>query len=74
MTHSSWIMSDDGIKTGKSTKGKNKAGSKKELKPAQVEVELVDQVDNQKFQDPNLILEKFKHNWFSELIKGIFVS
>ena len=55
-------MSDDGIKTGKSTKGKNKAGSKKELKPAQVEVELVDQVENQKFQDPNLILEKFKHN------------
>ena len=43
-------MSDDGIKTGKSTsKGKNKAGSKKELKPAQVEVELVEQVDSQNF-------------------------
>ena len=42
-------MSDDGLKTGKSTKGKNKAGSKKELKPAQIEVELEEQVDNQKF-------------------------
>ena len=45
----SWSMSDDGLKTGKSTKGKNKAGSKKELKPAQIEVELEEQVDNQKF-------------------------
>ena len=54
-------MSDDGIKSGKSSKGKNKAGSKKELKPAQIEVELVDQVDSQNFQDTNLILEKFKH-------------
>ena len=42
-------MSDDGLKTGKSTKGKNKAGSNKELKPAQIEVELEEQVDNQKF-------------------------
>ena len=53
-------MSDDGLKTGKSTKGKNKAGSKKELKPAQIEVELDEQVDNQKFKDPILILSEIQ--------------
>ena len=57
-------MSDDGIKTGKSTsKGKNKAGSKKELKPAQVEVELVEQVDSQNFlKDSNLIFREIQTN------------
>ena len=53
-------MSDDGLKTGKSTKGKNKAGSKKELKPAQIEVELEEQVDNQIFKDPILILREIQ--------------
>ena len=40
------IMSDDGIKTGKSTaKGKTKAGSKKSKEFAPVEVDIEEQVD-----------------------------
>ena len=71
-------MSDDGIKTGKSTsKGKNKAGSKKEQKPAQVEVELVEQVDSQIFQDSNLIFWEIQIQTkliYLELMKGIFIT
>ena len=70
-------MSDDGIKTGKSTsKGKNKAGQK-EQKPAQVEVEVVEQVDSQIFQDTNLISRGIQIQTkliYLAFMKGIFIT